>query len=444
VKSIRLYLIVVLLSTICLVNFLAALHGYRNSMAEANQMLDEQLTDMVRLLSLFADDSREVPPNLYPHSVLFQIWNRDTLLKHSPNAPSTVSLPREPGFHMSNHLGVSWRILVYLDEGGQYMIIVGQRADAYAKLIEEIVLESILPIIWVLPILGVLIWLIVSFGLQPLKRLAGLLKERRAGDLEPVAKEGYPLELDIVVASINHLLARLSGAFDREKNFAADAAHELRTPLAALNVGLHNLAAEIDHKNPSLLELQSSVERMGHSIEQIIALYRLTPEKFHNAMTLLDLNTLAKKVIVELYDICRKKNQEIELETEKISIEGDDFAFITLLRNLIDNASKYTPLGGKIFVKINKDGGNAILTVEDSGPGISEAYHGRVFDRFYRVGGDRHDSKVIGCGLGLSIVERIVRLHQGRIELSRSDTLGGLAVRVILPLRQDRAVGVDL
>ncbi len=509
-SSIRLYLIIVLLSTICLVNFVAALHGYRSSMAEADRLLDRQLSDSANLLARLDIALREVanegsspgqhgevqhPQLVHPQTLMFQIWQGGHLLARSDNAPDGPILPLESGFHAHNHKGLRWRMLVVnasIDSGADAgvgetsagnsltsslgglgggidandhnsnkpdrWVIVGQSADAYRTLVEGVIFESIWPIIWVLPVLGVLIWLIVGLGLRPLRQLARLLEERKADDLMPLVETGYPGELTTLVASTNSLLARLSEAFEREKRFASDAAHELRTPLAVLKVNLHNIAAEVDMDNASLQELEASVDRMSHSIEQILALYRLTPDKFNSTLSRADISALARAVIAELYPRCREKNQQITLEAEPLAIECDAFAITTLLRNLIDNASKYSPAGGSIAVSISASSisgrpmstrgqpqkNRLLITVEDSGPGIPASSRDQVFDRFYRVGGDQHGSGEVGCGLGLSIVDHIVHLHQGEIELDLSPNLGGLRVKVTLPCQQGAPVALPM
>ncbi|MBV1932292.1 MAG: sensor histidine kinase N-terminal domain-containing protein [Porticoccaceae bacterium] len=469
--SIRLYLVIVLLSTICLVNFVAALHGYRSSMAQADKLLDRQLTDSANLLAKleFTDigrqDSRDFetlssetrhPQLIYPQTMMFQIWQGGRLLERSSNAPQALILPLELGFHIKNHQGLHWRILVQQSDDtpadASRWIIVGQSADAYTTLIEGVIFQSIWPIIWVLPILGVAIWLIVGLGLRPLRQLAKLLEQRKTDELSPLQASGYPGELTTLVESTNSLLTRLSEAFEREKRFASDAAHELRTPLAVLKVNLHNIAEEVGIDNASLQELEASVDRMGHSIEQILALYRLTPDKFYSTLSWVDISALARESIAELYPKCQNKNQQITLDAQPQKIECDAFAISTLLRNLIDNASKYTPTGGSIAVSVsfqnqaqNQQAQNqqVIVAVEDSGPGIPHASLERVFDRFYRVGGDHHSSGVVGCGLGLSIVEHIVHLHHGQIELGQSKELGGLRVSVVLPCQHAVRRGIN-
>jgi two-component system sensor histidine kinase QseC len=436
-NSIRFNLIIVLLSIICLGNFVTALHGYRSSMAEANHLLNQELKDMAALLGTLAEHNDSMPADLFTKSKIYQVWSGNILLHKSANSPDTKLLPLEPGFHLSSYQGLRWQVLVSEDKEQAVNIVVGERADIYARVVEQIILESILPVIWVLPLLAVLIWIVVSLGLRPLERLAGLLKERRPDDLLPLKESGYPVELTVVIKSINQLLARLKNVLEREKRFATDAAHELRTPLATLKVTLHNLSQEIDSDNPNFLEMEASVYRIGHSIEQILALYRLMPENLQAELINLDLRKLTKAIIVESYDEFHNKQQKLELQAEPIEITGNEFGINIMLRNLVDNAGKYTPEGGNISLVISEQGDYASILVEDSGPGIPEEFQQRVFDRFYRVSGDRNTSDVTGTGLGLSIVELIVHLHKGQIKLCRSERLGGLCVEVLLPRKPD-------
>lgn len=433
-KSIRLYLILVLLSTICLVNFLAALHGYRSSMEQAGRLQDKQLADSTLQILHLLDEQSAVSPRLFPDSIYFQVWDGKDLIHASENAPVAMPTFHEPGYFYISYSGERWRCLRQNQVRDGLTVIVGQRADVYASLIDQIILESVLPIIWVLPVLAVLIWLVVGAGLKPLDKLARVLRQRRVEDLTPLDGKGYPEELAAVVASTNNLLARLAQAFDREKRFSADAAHELRTPLAGLKVSLHNLSMEVGADNEHCRELATNLERMGHSIEQILALYRLSPEQHHNAMTRISLDELVRDVIADMYGSCEDRGQSIELDAIPVSLEGDEFALRMLCRNLVDNACKYTPQGGQIKVRLWREGNHALLGVEDSGPGIPQELRGRVLDRFYRVGGDRNSSRVPGSGLGLSIVNFVVALHGGSMELSESASLGGLSITVRLPV----------
>lgn len=285
--------------------------------------------------------------------------------------------------------------------------------------------------------------MVVYFGLHPLHRLASVLRRRKSEDLKSIEDSGYPRELTEVVMSINSLLERLNGAFERERRFSADAAHELRTPLAALKVDLHNLVEESGAKSENLQELEKGVDRMGHSIEQILAFHRLSPDRFLANPETVDIKEIAQQTIVDLYSACERKNLNIAIEGTSVLVEGDRFALATLLKNLVDNAIKYTPVYGTILIAVAARGSTATVGVEDSGPGIKEADLKKVFDRFYRIGSASLQADIVGSGLGLSIVDHIVQLHRGEIEMSVSSDLGGLKVEVILPLTQQPAALLD-
>jgi two-component system sensor histidine kinase QseC len=198
-------------------------------------------------------------------------------------------------------------------------------------------------------------------------------------------------------------------------------------------VHLHNLKHIVPAGNQQIALLEDSVERMGHLIEQILALYRSSPDQASVKFSDVDLYSVAQEIIARDYDQFDLKQQSIELVGEATLIRGNRFALETLIHNLITNASKYTPLAGEIEVSIHSDHDGVCLIVEDSGPGIPEQQHKRVFERFYRLHGDRHDSGTLGCGLGLAIVKHIVDLHQAKIELAASRFSSGLKVTIVFP-----------
>ena len=435
-KSIRLYLVIILLSSICLINFIAALHGYRNSMEQAETLLDQQLIDTAQLLNQLTENAYQIPSKNIQPNLLYQVWHNGHLLSQSNNAPNYELSNLKSIFHNFNYAGSRWRVFTYQQDNNK--IFIARKTNSYNQLIESIILQSVLPIIWVLPLLGLIIWFVVSLGLNPLKRLATLLRQRNTEDLTPLENDGYPNELRDLVESTNNLFYRLNFAFEREKRFAADAAHELRTPLATLNINLHNLTEDINPNNSNYQALKTSIERMGHSIEQILNLYRLNEETLRCESKDIDLKLLLQNIIIEAYQN-QSKEHNIEFDAHTIILQADEFALQTLAHNILDNAIKYTPANGNIFIQLKTKNNSAVITVHDSGPGIPTENLSRVFDRFYRLGGDSHKSNVTGCGLGLSIVERIIHLHHGTINLDRSEKLGGLKVCITLPLRQDLA-----
>ena len=466
-KSIRFFLSIVILSTITLMAFLSALNGYRDSMTKAEQLFDSELMDKAHLLSIvfsalyiknkslntdvslidlesesgkidngLTDETRGEDFN--DHFFAFQIWQNDQLLLRSLQAPETAISQFKQGFQDINFSNHRWRTYSYYNQRSNLWIITTERKDIRYVLAENIVLETILPVVIMLPFLGILIWSIITYGLSPLRTLAKELGSKRADDLTPLAIDKQPVELIQVVNSTNDLLKRLKASFFREKRFASDAAHELRTPISAIKIHLHNLShliplPELPSAKNSFLQLQSSVDRMGHLVEQILNLNRTSAEQYVTRFTELDIYNIAQDVIVKEYAHFEEKQLKIALEGEHCLINGEQFALETLLQNLLTNACKYTPEGGSVLVNISSDDNNVYLNVEDSGPGVPEDQYERVFDRFYRLNGDCHTSGTIGCGLGLAIVQQIVELHHAKISLGQSSFLKGLLVRVIFP-----------
>ncbi|MFT5137371.1 MAG: two-component system sensor histidine kinase QseC [Arenicella sp.] len=438
-KSIRIFLIVVLLSTICIVNFSAALNGYNRSTEAGNSLLDVRLKSMALMTARLYAMHGEVDSAIFDDDTIFQIWQGDKLLSKSVNAPSTGLVSGLSEYHVVNSAGIQWRVHSRNTANSDVHVIYGERYDVYRQLIDGIILASLLPIVWVLPLIALLIWLIVSYGLMPLSSFADKLAKRSANELNPIEAEGLPNELSPLLDSTNTLFERLSEAFGREQRFAADAAHELRTPLAGLKVSLHNLEREHSESNDNIIDLKLCARRMENSIEQILALYKLTPETFKQTLARCMLKAHVQQTLIDLFPAIELKEQEVEFIAQDVVIEADEFAISMLIKNLIENASKYTPSNGSILVTIqDADEDTVKLTVEDSGPGITEQDYARVFDRFYRAGGDRHCSDVIGSGLGLSIVSHVVKLHMGSIDLSKSLALGGLRVTVLLPKSQSK------
>jgi len=221
----------------------------------------------------------------------------------------------------------------------------------------------------------------------------------------------------------------------------------LRTPISTLKVQLYNLQQNL-RGGAALDELNATTERLAHIVEQILALYRSSPDQYNAALVPIDLAALAQQVMAEEYASFDQKQQSLEFHGEKSLILGDRFALRTLLQNLLANANKYTPAGGSIEVRLShrlvqsprgsstrvtEAKQQVILSVEDSGPGIPAEQRAAVFERFYRVGGDRHQSDETGCGLGLAIVKRIVELHHAQISVRDSERLHGSAFEITFP-----------
>lgn len=433
-KSIRVFLIAALLSTVSLGIFLAVVQGYRAGTANAQALLDTQLADFAAIL---ADPGRSRMDDVVPQPserLAFQIWTIDgELLQRSANAPEDAIAPLEEAYREENFAGHRWRVLSHMDSRNGLWVLVGERIDVRIGLADSVVLNSVLPIIVSLPVIAGIVWLVVGRGLSLVSGLADELGTKRADDLSRLRAVKPPRELAPVVDAINELLRRLEESVQRERRFSSDAAHELRTPISALKVHVHNLKKAMPDQLPALQSLDDDLGRLGHIVEQMLTLYRTSPEHYQAKMRKLDLYALAQSVISELYEGIDRRGQSISLEGSHLEINGDDSSLRLLLSNLVQNASKYSPTGAEITVSLREEEFGIALHVSDTGPGIPLAELSRVLDRFYRVGGDRHSSNSEGCGLGLSIARHIADLHHANLTLSNNDTRPGLTASVIFP-----------
>jgi two-component system sensor histidine kinase QseC len=445
VSSIRVFLVAALLSSITLVIFVASLRGYQSSMDELQALFDDQLLQKTELLGHYVRTQHvaDTVPDaaIVPFlaggksSLLYQVWpdsERFCVLR-SAGTPEAPLLEPVAGFQEVNFRGYRWRALVVPDAASGLWLLLAERDDLRYKIADRVVIAVLTPIVLGLPVLALIIWWVVSRGLRPISRLATELESRGAGGLTPIELRGLPRELEVLANSANDLLRRLEASFQREKRFAADAAHELRTPIAAIRVHLQNLVDEPDEPGHSVQRLGEGVDRLSHLVEQTLVLNRVAPDQYMANFVRLDLYGLAQQVIADLYPQVEAKQQDIRLEGAATEIRGDRFGVEMLVLNLVSNAIKYTPASGRIEVGVYPLADRVQLYVMDSGPGIPEGEHQRVFERFYRVGGDRHNSGVTGCGLGLSIVQRIVTLHGAEIRLGPSRFGSGLKVTVIFP-----------
>jgi len=428
-NSIRVSLVAMLVAAFALTSFLAALNGYLSSVAETEKLMDSQLQHASAILesagSLGSASGSSVKDN---PEFLFEVWRDGELIKSYSETPIYSIANMVEGFRDANFAGYRWRT-VTRRVGGNSWYIVAERADLRSALAERVALESIIPLLLWLPISALLIWVLVGWGLRPLRNLSAQINLKRSDDLEPIYEDRPPAELIQLIDSTNSLLSRLSASFEREKHFAAHAAHELRTPLSVLKVHLHNLAEDLPKGHSGLSHANAGVERMHHLVEQILDLNRTNPDTIKGKFVTIDLHSMAQRVTAAAWPSFSRKKQTISLSGETVTMSGDESLLETLLQNLLDNANKYTPEGGEISVTVGMVKQNVFIRIEDSGPGISEADQAYVFDRFYRVGNDG-SAAANGSGLGLSIVQHIVQLHNARISLGESKFESGLAVTV--------------
>lgn len=447
-KSIRIFLVVLLVAIVTLANFAAAVRGYLGSMEEAERLFNKRLLQQVDLLdyvlpSRYQEYLQRPAPEIFPTpqkndssspqiaDLQFQwVSNEGKLLARSAAMPNEIITDLKAGNQFVNFNHYRWHVLVAEAANNSGWYLLAERDDQRYRLAESIILQAVSPMVIAIPLIGFVIWWVLGIGLKPVAVLAKEFHAREATDLRPIEHQNMPIELLQLAQSANELLRRLESSFIREQRFSADAAHELRTPIAALNIHCENLLHEVNPVPESAHKLQQGIKRMRYLVEQILLLNKTSPDHFMSQFKPVNLTALTKQVIVSASEALSDKDINIEFDGDECWINGDATALETLINNLLGNAIKYTQKNGHVVLHTWLRGNVVILEVMDNGPGIPVEQRERVFDRFYRLHGDRHDSGTPGCGLGLSIAKQVVDLHQADIRLTQSSFASGLLVTV--------------
>jgi two-component system OmpR family sensor kinase len=432
-RSLRRWLLVALLGALLLAGIVASVATYVSARDEVDRLLDEELRqvalslrdharlDLSRLESVSSDPKQRV---------LVQIW--DPAFERPYSSQISEPMPRQTseGYATIEHAGRTWR--VYTTFALKQTVQVAQPTSLRGELAARTAARLLIPVLIVLPILGLVGWWIVGRGLAPISTTAVALASRDPNSLDPLASDGLPIELRPLVDALNGLLGKLAQSFDVQRRFAADAAHELRTPLTALTlqVQMAQRATTEAERERALGRLEEGVKRASRLVQQLLTMARLDPQASEHPFTDVDLSALAASVVEEFRPLADQRSIELKLDANPSVAVGQEDALRILLNNLVDNAIRYTPAGGTATVSCGTaiEHNEATLEVNDSGPGIPLDQRSRAFDRFFR--GDVPAGS--GTGLGLAIARQIVALHRGRIELD-SSKFGGLRVEVGLP-----------
>jgi two-component system OmpR family sensor kinase len=323
-----------------------------------------------------------------------------------------------------------WRVYTLVQPG--FAVRVAQPMRLRNEIAVRAALRTLAPFLLLVPLLGVLVWVFVTRGLKPLEALAAAVKSRSPTSLRPLDSR-VPQEIEPVVASLNDLLARLTRALEHQRAFVADAAHALRTPLTALNlqIQLAERAATPEERAAAFATVKDGVSRAIHLVEQLLTLARQEPGAADRPAASIDLGELASAVVAAYAPIAEAKDIDLGLarRDEGVEVTGEHDAVSTLLSNLVDNALRYTPNGGRVDVAAVRENDTSVLEVTDTGPGIAAEERERVFDRFYRVTG----TNVAGSGLGLAIVGSIAEKHGAQVKLGEGPHGTGLRVTVVFP-----------
>lgn len=456
--SLRRRLLALVLATAMLGGATGLLLTWYDARHEIGELLDAHLAQSAALMAAQTLDDLEDndriearPTHRYAPRVVFQLWHDGDLLLKSANAPD-VPLAREAsGFGWADAGAQRWRIYAITGRESDQLLIVGERAEARDEIVRASVRSALTPMLVTLPLLALALWLVIGLGLRPLGELGRVLARRRPDDRAPLGLRA-PAEVQPLVDALDTLFARVGDLLDSERRFTADAAHELRTPLAAIRVQVQvalgtlgspggsgtagqGTAAEHEAARDALQAALSACDRAARLLEQLLQLARADSEAAALAAAGRDehhdLAALCRQLLAE--QLGNDAQARIELDApDRLPCAGDGAVLAIALRNLIDNACRHTPRGSAVRVRLTApdsagaDEARAGIAIEDAGAGLGEDEMARLGERFWRAPGTRAP----GSGLGWSIVRRLARQQDWTLHIDRSPDLGGLRVRL--------------
>jgi two-component system OmpR family sensor kinase len=428
-RSLRARLLRYLLGAIVLTVAAQATIAYLTALSEANEIFDYQMEQTALSLRYglpLSGSERRVPPPTTDRDddFIVQVWSADgqPVFKSIdlPELPKRTS----PGYSDVNAQGTQYRSFVA--ESTTHIIQVSQDLAVRREMARTLALRTTLPVAVVAPFLMLVVWWVVSASLAPVSRLRHQVAQRQADDLSEVGDSDLPDEIRPLIQELNLLFRRLRQAFDAQKSFVADAAHELRSPLAALKLQIQALDRTTDDRSRQLAmsRLSAGIDRATHLVEQRLALARQQASATNGGnarpVALLD---IARLELGDAANSARARQIDVGLiRSDNAIVIGHYEALRILVRNLLDNAIKFTPAGGTVNLEVVSKADCVELNVEDSGPGIPIAERERALDRFYRISG----SESSGSGLGLAIVKAVADMHGATLFLCESKHLGGL------------------
>ena len=446
-SSLRARLLVWLLAAVVFVGAVGGWTVYRNALAEADAFFDYHLRQTALILrnqpvEYYLLGPQIIPPDDAAYDFVVQVWTLDGLRVYLSQPHAVLPAITTIGFSTVTTSEGRWR--VFGVQALTKVIQVAQPMRVREQQAVQLALKTLKPFALLLPVLGVLIWLAVGRALEPMRRLTNLVRARRVDALDPLPDERLPDEVRPLVGALNDLLTRLAAALEHERAFMADAAHELRTPLTALHLQMEMLAraGSEGERAEAMQTLSAGVQRAIRLVEQLLALARQQP-RAEPARVRVALDDIAREIVAELVPLADAKTIDLGISSAQPAFaQGDPDALRTLLRNLVDNAVRYTSSGGRVDLSVEHSDKadqpetsqrRAVLRVVDNGPGIPPAERTRVFDRFYR----RPGTSPPGSGLGMAIVKAIADTHGAVVRLDSGPDGRGLAVSVSFPPAMD-------
>jgi two-component system sensor histidine kinase QseC len=421
----------------------AAVLTWRGASHELDELLDAHLAQAAALLVVQQVGELEEHAGVdapllhrYAPRVAFQVFHHGRLVLRSANAPTAPMVahaPQPQGFSTVQLQGRPWRVFATRGADRDVQVYVGELASSRDHILRAVLQGAMWPLLVGLPLLAALTAWAVHRGVAPLRRLRSALAQRSPDALQPLAVPAAPAEIAPVAEALNALFARISDLLEAERRFTADAAHELRTPIAAIRTHAQVALGEHDDalRAQALRHTLEGCDRAASLVDQLLMLSRLDalPSRSEEPV---DLVATARHAVASLAPAAMAKDQILSLDAPEAAIVGGSELLLgVLVRNLVDNAVRYSPRAGEILVSVLTTSSGIELRVEDSGPGLGESDRLRLGERFFRVQGTGES----GSGLGWSIVRRIAQVHGACIRVGRSAPLGGLAVHVSFTAR---------
>lgn len=445
--SLQARLVALMLVAVTLFGLSAGYESYKNALHEVDEIFDAQLAQLGQTLLAVAshadaddDETKDTGRTIhkYQRTLAFQVWTTEEgsprILLHSGTIPAALPDPLPPeGYSEGRWQGKQWRCYRQRDARRNLDVIVGQTGEARNELAREVAWHNIAPFLFGVPLLAFAALLAISFGLRPLRKLAQELHLRSPERLDPIHLDDTPQEIQPVLDALGQLLTRVASTLENERRFTSDAAHELRTPIAALRAQVQAAMLTDDpaERQESLNKALQGMDRMTHLVGQLLTLARLDELSASTHLEPLDLAAATRECCAELGPEALAKNIELELNGEgDAPISASSDLVRVLVRNLLDNAIRYTPKGGQVVVTIRALENAAYrLEVCDNGPGVADAQLAQLGRRFSRF----NPTQAEGVGLGLSIALRIAEIHRAEISFSRATATGGFRVRAEFP-----------
>ncbi len=413
---------------------------YNHAHHELDELLDAHLARSARLLLAQEGDELEeiriggsADPGPYGQEVVLQVWREGRVLAlRSAGAPETRLSQVESGFSDATVLGRHWRVFSGWDVDRQILVQVAEDHALRERLLAHYTLSGLPALLFGVPLLGVLVWLVVSAAVRPLAHLGHEVSRRGPGDLRPLPDGGVPMEVNPLVRRLNALFARISASMQAERRFTSHAAHELRTPIAAIRAQAEVARDSIDlaAREVALAHVIEGCDRAARLVDQMLLLARIDERASQDRPATSRLDQAAARVIADLAPAALENGVALELATDEAVSAAVDAALLdVLLRNLLDNAVRHGGPPGPVTVSCTQDSDGARLEVADHGPGVDEAELVQLGHRFYRASSARGP----GSGLGLSIVQRIAEGCGGTVRYRLGSAGRGLLVEVRLP-----------